>query len=80
MLGFAEIARKARGIEDFPADPGDRADAGDPGMLAEGECVSRLRAEFLNVRELFIRAVRGKRETPDLPPAVRMCSLTSVLR
>jgi two-component system cell cycle response regulator DivK len=72
ILGFAEIARTARGIEDFLADPSDQCHSRwDPGMIAEGECVSRLRAELLNVRELFIRAVRGKRETPDLPPAVR---------
>jgi CheY-like chemotaxis protein len=72
ILGFAEIARTARGIEDFLADPSDQCHSQwDPGMIAEGECVSRLRAELLNVRELFTRAVRGKRETPDLPPAVR---------
>ena len=40
-------------------------------MIAAGECVSRLRAELLRIRELFSHAVRGRRETPQLPPAVR---------
>ena len=40
-------------------------------MIAAGECVSRLRAELLSIREMFSHAVRGRRETPELPPAVR---------
>ncbi len=72
ILGFAEIAREARGIEDFLAQPGGR---GQPGwarpMIAAGECVSRLRAELLGIRQMFSHAVRGRRETPELPPAVR---------
>jgi two-component system, cell cycle response regulator DivK len=73
MLGFAEIARKARGIEDYLADPGERRRSSLPAraMLAAGECVSRLRAELLGMRQLFSQAVRGRRETPDLPPVVR---------
>ena len=72
ILGFAEIACKARGVEDFLADPGEQHHgARNGGMIAAGECVSRLRAELLSMRELFSQAVRGKRETPDLPPAVR---------
>ena len=71
ILGFAEIAREARGIEDFlaePAGPGDRGTA--RRMIAAGECISRLRAELLSIRERFSHAVRGRRETPQLPPAV----------
>ncbi len=76
ILGFAEIARKARGIEDFLADPSDQyhsaRDHGgrERGLIAAGECVSRLCAELLGIRELFTQAVQGKRQTPDLPPAV----------
>jgi two-component system cell cycle response regulator DivK len=72
MLGFAEIARKARGIEDYLADPGERRRSNREAraMLAAGECVSRLRAELLGMRQLFSQAVRGRRETPDLPPVV----------
>jgi two-component system cell cycle response regulator DivK len=70
ILGFAEIARMARGIEDFLADPSDQCHDGGHPMIAAGEFVSRLRSELLSIRELFVRAVRGKRETPDLPPAV----------
>lgn len=73
MLGFAEIARKARGIEDYLADPGERRRSNREAraMLAAGECVSRLRAELLGMRQLFSQAVRGWRETPQLPPVVR---------
>jgi CheY-like chemotaxis protein len=76
ILGFAEIASKARGIEDYLADPGEQGRGGrgsrqTRAMLAAGECVSRLRAELLALRQLFSQAVRGRRETPDLPPAVR---------
>jgi two-component system cell cycle response regulator DivK len=73
MLGFAEIARKARGIEDHLADPGERRGSSlqARAMLAAGECVSQLRAELLGMRQLFSQAVRGRRETPDLPPVVR---------
>jgi two-component system, cell cycle response regulator DivK len=73
MLGFAEIARKARGIEDYLADPGERRQSNREAraMLAAGECVSRLRAELLGMRQLFSQAVRGRREAPDLPPVVR---------
>src|ERR1700688_4311330 len=73
MLGFAEIARKARGIEDYLADPGERRrDSREArAMIAAGECVSRLRAELLAMRQLFSQAVCGRRETPDLPPVVR---------
>jgi CheY-like chemotaxis protein len=72
MLGFAEIARKARGIEDYLADPGERRRSSRQtrAMIAAGECASRLRAELLALRQLFSQAVRGRRETPDLPPAV----------
>jgi two-component system cell cycle response regulator DivK len=72
ILGFAEIARKARGIEDYLADPGEqrRSSRQTRAMLAAGECVSRLRAELLAMRQLFSQAVRGRRETPDLPPVV----------
>jgi len=73
MLGFAEIARKARGIEDYLADPGERCRTSRQtrAMIAAGECVSRLRAELLAMRQLFSQAVCGRRETPDLPPVVR---------
>jgi len=73
MLGFAEIACKARGIEDCLADPGGRRHSGlqTRGMIAAAECVNRLRAELLAIRQLFSKAIRGARETPDLPPAVR---------
>jgi len=73
ILGFAEIARKARGIEDYLADPGEqrRSSRQTRAMLAAGECVSRLRAELLAMQQLFSQAVRGRRETPDLPPVVR---------
>jgi CheY-like chemotaxis protein len=73
ILGFAEIARKARGIEDYLADPGERRQSSREAraMLAAGECVSWLRAELLGMRQLFSQAVRGRRETPDLPPVVR---------
>lgn len=72
ILGFAEIAREARGIEDFLAEPGGRGHEGAVSrMIAAGECVSRLRAELLLIREMFSHAVRGRRETPELPPAVR---------
>jgi two-component system, cell cycle response regulator DivK len=76
ILGFSEIARKARGIEDFLADPSEQCHYGrdrggrDCSIIAAGECVSRLRAELLGIRELFTQAVQGKRETPELPPAV----------
>jgi len=76
ILGFSEIARKARGIEDFLADPSEQCHYGrdrggrDRSIIAAGECVSRLRAELLGIRELFTQAVQGKRETPELPPAV----------
>jgi CheY-like chemotaxis protein len=73
MLGFAEIARKARGIEDYLADPGERRRSNREAraMIAAGECVSRLRSELLGMRQLFSQAVRGRRESPDLPPVVR---------
>jgi len=72
ILGFAEIAREARGIEDFLAEPGGRGYSGTGRqMIAAGECVSRLRAQLLSIRETFSHAVRGRRETPQLPPAVR---------
>ena len=73
MLGFAEIARKARGIEDYLADPGERRRSvrQTRAMIAAGECVSRLRVELLAMRQLFSQAVSGRRETPDLPPVVR---------
>lgn len=73
MLGFAEIARKARELEDYLADPGERRRSSQQAraMIAAGECVSRLRAELLALRQLFSQAVRGRRETPDLPPVVR---------
>jgi two-component system, cell cycle response regulator DivK len=73
MLGFAEIARKARGIEDYLADPGERRQSSRQAraMIAAGDCVSRLRAELLAMRQLFSQAVCGRRETPDLPPVVR---------
>ncbi len=60
ILGFAEIARKARGIEDFLADPGERRRGSRQAraMIAAGECVSRLRAELLAMRQLFSQAVR----------------------
>jgi CheY-like chemotaxis protein len=72
ILGFAEIARKARGIEDYLADPGEqrRSSRQARAMIAAGECVSRLRAELLAMRQMFSEAVRGRRETPDLPPVV----------
>ena len=73
ILGFAEIAHKARGIEDYLADPGEqrRSSRQARAMIAAGECVSRLRAELLAMRQLFSQAVRGQRETSDLPPVVR---------
>ncbi|MEO8051959.1 MAG: response regulator [Acidobacteriota bacterium] len=73
ILGFAEIARKARGIEDYLADPGEGRSSNREAhaMLAGGECASRLRAELAGMRQLFSHAVRGRRETPDLPPVVR---------
>jgi two-component system, cell cycle response regulator DivK len=76
ILGFAEIAREARGIEDFLDEPVARGSQGAssrlPGqMIAAGGCVSRLRAELLSIREMFSHAVRGRRETPQLPPAVK---------
>jgi CheY-like chemotaxis protein len=72
ILGFAEIAREARGIEDFLAQPGGPGYQGPARqMIAAGECVSRLRAELLSIRQMFSHAVRGRRETPQLPPAVR---------
>jgi two-component system cell cycle response regulator DivK len=67
VLGFAEIARQARGIEDFRVEPGK---PGPRGMIAAGECVSRVRSELLSIRQLFSQAVRGKRETPVLPLAI----------
>jgi two-component system, cell cycle response regulator DivK len=73
LLGFAEIARKARGIEDYLADPGQRRRSNRQAraMIAAGESVSRLRTELLGMRQLFSQAIRGRRETPDLPPVVR---------
>ncbi len=72
ILGFAEIARETRGIEDFLAEPaGYRYRGSARQMIAAGECVSRLRAQLLSIREIFSHAVRGRRETPQLPPAVR---------
>ncbi len=72
ILGFAEIAREARGIEDFLAEPSGQECGGVARrMIAAGECVSRLRAELLIIREMFSHAVRGRRETPELPTAVR---------
>ena len=73
ILGFAEIARKARGLEDYLADPAEQRHTSREAraMLAAGEGVNRLRTELLGMRQLFSHAVRGKRETPDLPPAVR---------
>ena len=60
ILGFAEIACKARGIEDFLADPGEQRHGGRArGMIAAGECLSRLRSELLSIRQLFSHAVRG---------------------
>jgi two-component system cell cycle response regulator DivK len=67
VLGFAEIARQARGIEDFLAEPGE---PGPRGMIAAGECVSRVRSELLSIRQMFSQAVRGKRVTPVLPLAI----------
>jgi two-component system, cell cycle response regulator DivK len=72
ILGFAEIARTARGIEDFLAEPGGHGYRGGARqMIAAGECVSLLRAELLRMREMFSHGVRGRRETPELPVAVR---------
>jgi len=72
ILGFAEVAREARGIEDFLAEPGGRENGGTGlEMIAAGECMSRLRAHLLNIRQMFSQAVRGGRETPALPAVVR---------
>ena len=72
MLGYAEIARKARGIEDYLADSGERRGSiRQARTMIAGERVSRLRAELLAIRQLFSQAVCGRQETPDLPPVVR---------
>ena len=68
-LGFSEIVGKAHQIEDFLENPGERVEVS-TGIIAAGECVSRLRSELLSILEMFSEAVRGKRETPALPPAV----------
>ena len=69
-LGFSEIVGKAQGIADFLAKPGKQNEK-DLGMIAAGECVSRLRSELLSILHMFSEAVQGKRQTPALPPAVR---------
>jgi len=68
-LGFAEIVGKAHGIADFLAEPGKLNEQGS-GIIAPGECVSRLRSELLSILQMFSEAVQGKRDTPDLPLAV----------
>jgi two-component system cell cycle response regulator DivK len=68
-LGFAEIVGKAHGIADFLEKPGKQNEQ-DSGIIAAGECVSRLRSELLSILQMFSDAVQGKRETPALPPAV----------
>jgi CheY-like chemotaxis protein len=68
-LGFFEIAGKARWISDFLANPNGKNEQGS-GIIAAGECVSRLRSELLSILQTFSEALQGKRETPSLPPAV----------
>jgi two-component system, cell cycle response regulator DivK len=68
-LGFAEIVGKARRIADFLAKPGKQNEP-DSGIIAAGECVSRLRSELLSILQMFSDAVQGKREVPALPPTV----------
>jgi CheY-like chemotaxis protein len=68
-LGFAEIVGKAHGIADFLANPVEQNEP-DSGIIAAGECISRLRSELLSILQMFSEAVQGKRETPALPPAV----------
>ena len=68
-LGFSEIVGKAHGIVDFLANPGEQPEQSS-GIIAAGECVSRLRSELLSILQMFSDAVQGKRETPALPPAV----------
>ena len=68
-LGFSEIAGKARWIADFLANPS-KHNKQDSGMMAAGECVSRLRSELLSILQAFSEALQGKQETPALPPPV----------
>jgi len=68
-LGFFEIMAKAYSIESFLASPGEQP-MRVSGMIAEGECLSRLRSDLLSIRQMFSDAIHGKRETPALPPAV----------
>jgi hypothetical protein len=68
-LAFAEIVGKAHGIADFLANPVEQNEP-DSGIIAAGECISRLRSELLSILQMFSEAVQGKRETPALPPAV----------
>jgi two-component system cell cycle response regulator DivK len=68
-LGFSEIVGKARGIADFLANPGEQNEQAS-GIIAVGECVSRLRSELLSILQMFSEAVQGKRETPAVPLAV----------
>ena len=72
MLGFAEIARKARGIEDYLADPA----SGTVAACRLAQCSLPGNASAGCARNCwacgnYSQAVRGRRETPDLPPVVR---------
>ena len=68
-LGFPEIGDTSRSLEDFLESPGGYKD--DTRMtIPTGERLWRLRSEFLEIIKMFSDAVRGKRETPDLPTAV----------
>jgi two-component system cell cycle response regulator DivK len=68
-LGFVEIVDKAEGIADFLANPGAHNQQ-ESGLIAAGECVSRLRSELLSILPMFSDAVQGRRARPGLPPSV----------
>jgi two-component system, cell cycle response regulator DivK len=69
-LGFPEIVETAHSIEEFLGNPSEQVLRA-PGVINADECVSRLRADLLTTLRLFSDAIRGKRATPGLPPAIR---------
>jgi two-component system cell cycle response regulator DivK len=68
-LGFPELGNTSRALEDFLESPaGYRDDT--RVTIPTGERLWRLRSEFLEILKMFSDAIRGKRETPDLPLVV----------
>ncbi len=70
ILGFAEIARKARDIEAFVGYYGERQTKSS-NIMSSGDYISRMRWNTLCILQTFSDALLGTRPTPALPSLVR---------